>query len=454
MISPLRNFVWMTALALMFACAGVPTKWTQFHGNLSSQGFQEVNGVFALSSAWVSKPYKITSSSIVLGNDFIGKKNLYVGTTDAHLVAINSDDGSEEWNVLMGTGGITRIVSSPAVSERGDIYVITNREIAEGRTRSTLHKVDVSGKPKWSYAFPDNGFTSSSPKVVTSAEHTLIFVYALVGMINDIQGELFVLQDAGKQAELLDRKPLDQCRFGIGGGAPELADIFGFLKNAWNFTTVFPVKFNPGGTALPDIFVDPSPAVMAGKQKMLIAIADNLCSLGAYEWNGKQLSVIWYEKHDFKKHSSTLLLPNGLMVFGRNDGRVFAYDADTGIKMWEYDAGEPVLATPAAPPDKLIVVVSKNHVQVLNAVDGTLIHDGHYPRKLELPEPTHASPAVTSNRIYVSTGEMLTVTYDLKTRGHDTNFRGNGLSSVAVDRKGNVFAVADDGSIRKYQGAE
>jgi len=67
---------------------------------------------------------------------------------------------------------------------------------------------------------------------------------------------------------------------------------------------------------------------------------------------------------------------------------------------------------------------------------------------------THSSPAVTANRVYLSTFEMLTVTYDLKTRGHDTNFHGNGLSSVAIGHDGAVYAVASDGTIHKYAGTE
>ena len=67
---------------------------------------------------------------------------------------------------------------------------------------------------------------------------------------------------------------------------------------------------------------------------------------------------------------------------------------------------------------------------------------------------TYSSPAVTANRVYVSTFEMFTATYDLKTRASDTNFHGNGLSSLAIGRDGAVYGVAVDGTIRKYAGTE
>ena len=130
------------------------------------------------------------------------------------------------------------------------------------------------------------------------------------------------------------------------------------------------------------------------------------------------------------------------------------YDVETGVKMWEYDAGQPVFATPVIAEEKFVFVVSKDHIQVLNISDGTLVHDDKSTGKLPLHGVTYSSPAVTANRVYVSTFEMLTVTYDLKTRGHDTNFHGNGLSSPAVGSDGAVYVVAEDGTVRKYAGTQ
>jgi outer membrane protein assembly factor BamB len=273
-------------------------------------------------------------------------------------------------------------------------------------------------------------------------------------MAGDIQGELFALRDDNKRVELLDRKPLGSCRYETVGSGPSIDDVFNSYKDVWDLVGDFPVAFDESGIGLPDRFIDPTVAVATGREKPLIAIADNLCSIGTFTWEGSELSVLWSEKHNFHKHSSAVVLANGLMVFGRQDGKVLAYDVETGVKMWEYDAGQPVFATPAAPPGQFIFVVSKNHIQVIKAADGTLILDNNLPRKLDLWGETHSSPAVTANRVYVATSEMLTVTYDLKTRGHDTNFRGNGLTSAAVGRDGAVYVVAADGTIRKYSGTK
>ncbi|MBW2408935.1 MAG: PQQ-like beta-propeller repeat protein, partial [Deltaproteobacteria bacterium] len=165
---PLRKLLWIAALILILGCAGRPTKWDQFHGDSLSQGFQSIDSGFALSAAWISESYKITSSSPVLGNDFEGKEILYIGTTDAHLVAIDTIDGSRKWKRDVGGGQLAQIVSAPAVSDERDIYVISNHQGEDGLTRSTLHKVDEFSILRWSYTFPDDGFTSASPKVLNT----------------------------------------------------------------------------------------------------------------------------------------------------------------------------------------------------------------------------------------------------------------------------------------------
>jgi outer membrane protein assembly factor BamB len=214
----------------------------------------------------------------------------------------------------------------------------------------------------------------------------------------------------------------------------------------------FPIQHDNVETDLPDYFLDPTVAVVMDREKPLIAIADNLCSIGVFQWDGAELSVLWRQEHGLDKHSSVMVSPSGLMVFGRRNGKVLAYDLNTGVKMWEYNAGQAAFATPAASRDKYIFVVSKDQIQVIDALDGSLIQDDNIPWKLSLGGGAHSSPAVTANMVYLATVEMLTLTYDLKTRGNDTNFRGNGLSSVVVGGDGSVYGIAADGTIHKYAG--
>jgi outer membrane protein assembly factor BamB len=452
----LSKMILMCCLVIVTGCASSGfQKWRYFHGDLSSQGYQPVVSGFALSQAWVSGPYKITSSSPVIGIDMLsGREVIYFGTVDGELVALNSEDGTEHWRRSLAVKDkIPIIVSSPAVSLKGDIYVIGNLMLASGRYRSVLHKVDEFGTLRWSFAFGDEAFTSGSPKILKWGDKTLIFIYVNVVVGGEVQGQLFVLRDSGQSADLIDRKAIGNCQWGSAEQPTLPEDALNSFTAVWDFISTFSPASSAGGDVLPDSFIDPTVAIFTGRKLPLIAVADNLCSIGAYELDNKGLSVVWRDPHRFEKHSSPALLTNGLMVFGQQNGKVLAYDVETGVKLWEYDAGQPVLATPAATPGNHIFIVSKSRVQVLNQRDGSLVYDGMLPRKVELIGQTYASPSVTENCVYVSSWEMLTFSHDLSTRSQDTKFHGNGMASMAVSNNGALYVVASDGTIRKYLGA-
>jgi outer membrane protein assembly factor BamB len=446
--------MWFLMIAAGCAGGSMPN-WRYFHGDLPGRGYQPVVSGFALSPAWISAPYKITSSSPVIGVAPLGTREIiYFGTLDGELVALNSEDGTERWRrSLASENKKPQIVSSPAVSRKGDIYVIGNFMQAAGRYRSVLYKVDEFGSLRWSFAFADEGFTSGSPKILKWGDDTLVLVYLNVIIGGEPQGQLFVLRDSGQTADLLDRKALGSCQWGSAEQPTRAENVLDSFAAVWDFISTFPPQSAAAGNVLPDLFIDPSVAVFTGHKAAVIAVADNLCSMGAFQWDGKGLSVIWHETHRFEKHSSPALLANGMMVFGRQSGKVLAYDAETGVKLWEYDAGEPVLATPAATPKNYLFIVSKNRIQVLNQQDGSLVYTGILPRKVELTGQTYASPAVSENCVYVSSGELLSFSHDLSTRSQDTNFRGNGLASMALANDGALYVVAGDGTIRKYPGA-
>jgi outer membrane protein assembly factor BamB len=453
-MTPLLRSVVLTCCLLILILAGCASdgipKWRHFHGNLAGQGYIPVESGFALSSAWIAGPYKITSSSPVIGNDIDGKQIVYIGTVDGALVAIDSEDGNERWRRSFASKDKSaHIVSTPAVSRNGDIYVITHHPTANRRFSSVLHKVDESSRIRWSYEFANNEFTSGSPKILKWGEDTLIFVYVTAVLDNDPQGALLVLRDNGKTVDKLDDKVLGRCKWGSAEQRANSQDVFDSFSVVKELISVNPAE--TGGRDLPDVFVDPTLAVFTDRKVPLIAIADNLCSIGAYEWDD-ELSVIWREFHPFEKHSSTALLPNGMMVFGRHDGKALAYDMETGVKLWEYDAGRPVFATPAAAPEEHLFIIAKDHIEVLRQQDGTLVRNGELPRQFALMAQTYASPAVTENCIYVSTQALLTFSHDLSTRSQDTNFSGNGLASIALANNGAIYAVAADGTIHKYLG--
>ena len=449
----LRNAFWAVCLFALVGCSSHGmARWRHFQGDLPGEGYIAVESGFALSAAWISDPYKITTSSPVIGVDTDGRDVIYFGTAEGELVAINSEDGNERWRrSFTAESKPAAIISAPAISRDGFIYVVSNHRHADGRIRSILHKLDEFSRIRWSYPFADDGFTSGAPKVLRWGEFTLVFIYATIVVDGAPQGALLALRDNGKTIELLDRKSLRSCQWDSTELQARKKNVFDSSAELWRFNSAYSSGAAAAASQLPDVFVDPTIAVFTARKLPLIAIADNLCSVGAFEWD-EDLSVVWDDFHPSEKHSSTALLPNGLMVFGRRDGTVLARNMETGAKIWSYDAGEPVFATPAAAPKSYLFLIANDLIEVLNQQDGSLVTDEASPRKFRLPAQTYASPVVTENCVYVSTSAMLTFSYDLSTRSQDTNFRGNGLASIALGNNGAIYTVAADGTIHKYLG--
>jgi outer membrane protein assembly factor BamB len=438
-----RSILWAVAgLVLSVAgCAQTPTGWRHFQGELSGQGFLNVKSGYAVSPAWKSEPLAVASSSPVVGRDPLGAEVVYAGTVDARLAAVDAASGEVRWRRYLGAGeGRSSIVASPTVGEDGSVLVLTTTELAGGRLQSSLHKVDALGIRRWSFALPDGGVSLGSPKAFTFAGQPLALVQFLTGDSGGLRSELMVVRDVGAGAELMSRRSLGDC--------PDKGASHARMLKTWELLTAWPST--PGADPA-DVVFNPSPAAKPNRSKLLIAMADNLCRVGVFEWDGRELSRLWDDAHPGTTHSSPAILSNNLVVFGRRDGKLLAYDAETGVRMWEYDAGEPLLSTPSVSAGGVVFAVSRTHLFAVQAGDGAAARQSGAPQRLKILGPTIASPAVTADCVYLPTREMLTVSHDFKVRSHNTTFVGNGLSSAAVGSDGSLYVAAADGSIWKYK---
>jgi len=448
MTSGLTRWILLGLLLAAGGCSSGISGWRYFHGDLPGDGFLNVKSGFAISPAWISESLRIVSSSPVIGRGEQGLEVLYVGTVDAQLVAVEAAGGKVQWKLALdGTSEKARVTSSPALGPDGGIVVGVTRELEGGRLQTTLHKVDPQGNLRWSYAFPDQGFSTGSPKVFEHDRQSLVVAAASVPATpGSIRSELLVLRDLGQRVELLARKPLGDCPAG-GRGASDLAG----LHRAWLGLTSFPAAAGgfPGHG-----FLDPTPAVVASRSKPLIAVADNVCRIEAYEWDGRELAVVWQASHAGRTLSSPAVVSGNLLVIGNERGLLAAHDVETGVKMWEYDAGEPVLATPAGSSKGIVFVVSETQMHAVSGANGVPVVQAGSPQRFRLPGVSRSSASVTADCVYVATQEMVTVSHDFKVRSHNTGFTGGGFSSPAVGGDGSVYAVARNGAIWKFKGSK
>jgi outer membrane protein assembly factor BamB len=435
----------LTAVILsLWGCAPAVTGWRHFHGDLRGQGFMNVKSGYAVSPAWRSEPLRITGSSPVLGRDAAGAEVVYVGTAEATLAAVDAATGAVRWRRSLGSPGvISGIVSSPTVADDGGILVVSTADLGGGRLQSRLHKVDRQGHHRWSQLFPDGGFTTGAPRAFAFNGEPFVLVSMLAGSAAALRSEVLVIRDAGEWGEWVGRQALGEC---LGSGPS-----YSGLVRTWSLLSAFPL---PPGAGPQDLIFDPTPALNTDRIKPLIVAADNLCRIAVLEWDGTKLSILWEAVHAGQIHSSPAVLSGGVVVLGRRDGTLLAYDGPTGVKMWQYDAGEPIYGTPSGSATGIIFAASAGHLHAVQAGSGESALPSGSGRTLPLSGPTLSSPAVTAECVYLPTREMLTVSHDFKVRSYNSAFNGNGLSSPAVGGDGSIYVVALDGSIWKYQGAQ
>jgi outer membrane protein assembly factor BamB len=60
----------------------------------------------------------------------------------------------------------------------------------------------------------------------------------------------------------------------------------------------------------------------------------------------------------------------GIVYAGCLDGKLYAIEAETGEKLWEFDAGSPIVSPPVLMDDQLIVAAESGNVYVINRETG------------------------------------------------------------------------------------
>ena len=119
----LRSAILTCCFLILTGCASSGTpKWRQFHGNPAGQGYIPVESGFALSSAWVAGPYKLTSSSPVIGNDINGKQIVYIGTVDGELPPLLLDVLQQEEELHHSRFHLALPLSSQMESTSGSTF--------------------------------------------------------------------------------------------------------------------------------------------------------------------------------------------------------------------------------------------------------------------------------------------------------------------------------------------
>ncbi len=445
-----RIFTPAYTLLLCVACMSCGSSdWKQFRADGQNQGNINANSLEFLDPKW-STPAdvgQVSYSSPVIGDDGA----IYIGTVDGKLVAVNGT-GTIKWR--FDTRNNPRlnfqksiIVSAPVVGTPDDVYVIVSFEDAANNVKSALVHVRNDGTlanfavlevrpvslPSW---------TTSSPKVLHINSRDFVFV--------SNQGFLYVFDSNCQQ---ITRQDILYCTGDLQLGIDYSFD-YERLSQFYNGPYIFTEWHNADDARY---WIDPSVAIVtkiSGErlENPLIIVATNKCGIQAFEWTPPPNPTLTHKWNrgggSDTYYSSPAVSTTGELIIAYGEGYIVSKEALTGKDNWLYQvpSQEPVLASTSFYAGSFYVIAaSLNNVYV--------IENNSLVSSFQLPGETVCSPAVSYDRIYLSSmAGMHSLKVDLSGFSSDASMQG-GMSSPAIDKDGTVYFVSSkNGKLIAYKG--
>jgi outer membrane protein assembly factor BamB len=376
----------------VFLLAILASPLSLFAQDVMFRGNQEHTGTYG--AAGVPKftriKWQFHTTGQILSSPAVAGDNLYVGSSDHCLYALDLATGAQKW--LFQSKG--RITSSPAVSA-GVVYF--------GSYDGNFYAVDAAtGRLKWKFQTGgERRFAAKHLHGATPASETMPdpFDFYLSSPVVWNGGVYFGSGDTNVYA-------LDAAT--------------GNLK--WKFKTGDVVHASPaisGGTLFVGSWDSYFYALDAG--------------------NGKE---VWRFKtgedpdiHNQVGIQSSAAVADGIVYFGCRDSKFYAVDAATGKERWSYsNKGSWVISSPAVLDGKVYFATSDTGLlHALNAQSGVLLFTLEFHHW-----PMFSSPAIAGGTLYIGSHQGKLNAIDLKTQkmawSFDTEgFKKNGPAYTKPD---------------------
>ena len=413
--------------------------------------------IYALDGAAGTKKWEFetgygVSSSPAIGGD----GTVYVGSDDNKVYALDGATGIKKWQFATGQG----VRSSPAIAADGTVYV--------GSSDDKLYALDgTTGGKKWEFVM--GGTVDSSPAI--GADGTVYIgsngkVYALFGSSPLADSPWPMLgYDATHQARVglsgpprIIEQPIDQV--GVLGGSLSIeitADgkeplTYRWQKNGTDLTDTGRItgagmrvlvvgNLQPGDDGVYRVVVSNVEGTATSEEA---EITSRRAVPGELRWVAAA-GPGWLR-------SSPAIGPDGTVYVGSGyNTNIFALNAATGAKKWQFGTGATLDSSPAIGADGTVYVGSTD--KKVYALDGST---GAKKWEFVTGDVVASSPAVSADgMLYLGSRDKKVYALDAATGAKMWQFVTGGWvdSSPAIGANGTVYAGSIDGNVYALDGA-
>jgi outer membrane protein assembly factor BamB len=335
--------------------------WPIFRGNPHQTGVAVSTLPNKLEVLWT-----YSTKDAIEGTPAIADGNVFVGSFDKHLHAIDLRTGREKWRYETGE------VKTPAAVRNGKVYI--------GNLDGVLHCVDAAkGTKVWTFATPNQMEISSG---VSFANGKLFFGCA--------DESLYCLSDTGKKL----------WTFRVQGGpvmaTPAIAQNRTFVAGCDSTLHVLDAT---EGKELASVDLGSQIGATAAVVGDNLYVGTMSSTVLGVDW--KQAKVRWTFEPEKTKQAfySSPAVTEKLVVIGCRDKHVRALDRATGNEIWDFVAAGQVDCSPVVVGDRVVVGAKdrSGSLYLLDMAKGTQL------AKIELDGAILGSPAVAEGRLVLGT---------------------------------------------------
>jgi len=289
--------------------------------------------LYALNAASGSLAWRFETDEGVDSAPAVVDDTVYVGSDDGSLYAIGAETGSEQWAFDAGE----RVEMAPTVAD-GTVYVGTGNISEES---GTMFAVDAAtGEKRWQFDIDVDLANSATPAVVDGT------VYFGTGIQGRGDHKLYALDAAtGETAWTFQSDHAFSYPVVVDGTVyAAIDDPYFSLKSldasTGERTERYTVEMDNDSN-----LVVADGVIYATYREKLFAVPEGENSP---KWEFEADGKLW----------AGLVLVDGTLYFGSNDGNTYAVDAETGEQQWAYETADTNRGCPAV-------------------VDGTVFVPGH-----------------------------------------------------------------------------